>query len=164
MQISNVISTAFDSTKRLLVKVRRFGKSDIQTPYQSAPFGIDSNPIKGMKAVYSATSEAGKNVIIGYLNENQLSDTGETRIYSVDENGGLKTYIWVKKDGTIEIGDNSSFATKYTELKSGLDAMVNIINQNLPLIAAGIATAGGSYTPISVTLDISASKNTKVKM
>jgi hypothetical protein len=46
MQLTRVISTQLDSLNRRLIKVLRFGKSDVQTPFQALPHGIDSNPVK----------------------------------------------------------------------------------------------------------------------
>lgn len=164
MQITTIISTAYDSTKRLLVKVRRFGKSDIQTPFQANPFGVDSNPIKGMKAIYSNTSEAGKNVIVGYINEDNLSEAGETRLYSTDENGVLKTYIWLKKNGDILLGGDTGNVVKYTELNLGLQQFKIDMQAELVKIAAGISAGGGSYSPATLSIDIADSKVNKVKV
>jgi len=164
MQITSIITTAYDSSKRLLVKVRRFGKSDIQTPYQSNPFGLDSNPIAGMKAIYSATSEAGKNVIVGYLNVDQLSQTGEARLYATDSNGVLKTYVWLKNNGDILLGGDSDNLVKYTPLNNGLQDLRLALQQELIAIAAGISAGGGSYTPGTLNINISNSKVDKVKV
>jgi hypothetical protein len=173
MQITTVISTALDSTKRLLVKVRRFGKSDIQTPYQSNPFGLDSNPIKGMKAVYSATDESGKNVIVGYLNSDQLSEVGETRLYSTDSIGAVKTYVWIKNDGTIEIGGNADYAVLFNKLKIEFNKLKTNFNNHITEYNTHThlgVQAGSGVTGITTpstnnnTSNIDNAKNSNVKM
>lgn len=164
MQYTTVISAAYDSAKRLLVKVRRFGMDDIQTPAQVTPAGIDSNPIAGMKAIYAATDEAGKNVIIGYVNKKQLSESGETRLFSTDENGSLQTFVWLKKNGDIQLGGNTDNLVKYMPLNTSMEQLQIFITEQLALIAVGIAAGGGSYTPGVLDIDISAAKVDKLKV
>lgn len=150
--------SSLDSLGRRLVKAYRYGSIDVQTPLQASPYGIDSAPIKDMVAVYSKTDNDDTNIVIGYFNKNLLAQQGETRLFSTDANGNLKTFIWLKNDGQMELGGTADHAVRYQKLQDGLDAMVNLINQNQILIQAGIAAAGGSYTPINVTLNILASK------
>lgn len=158
-----VDSSIIDKLKRRVVKFIRMGNSDVQTSIEANAFGIDSNAPAEMIALYAESSIKGKNYIIGYLNKNQLAETGEVRIYSVDANGNQKFYTWLKNDGTYEIGGNVDNAVRYAKLEAGLNSMVNLINENLPLIATGIATGGGAYTPINITLDISEAKIAEVK-
>ena len=124
MQLVKVLSSSYDKAKKRLIKLTRFGKSDTQTAMEAMPFGLDSNPIKDMIAVYAATSETGKEVIIGYLNKNQLADAGELRLFSTDATGSLKANVWLKKDGTIELNGNSlGGLTKTIELQTQLYKM-----------------------------------------
>lgn len=163
MNITTVISTAFDTVKRRITKVRRRGKDDVQTAIEIAPYGCDSNPIAGMRAIYSPTEDKGKKVIIGYINKDQLAEVGEHRLYSTDSNGVLKFFIWLKNDGTLEIGGNSDNAVRYSPLNTGLQQFKSDIQAQLALIATGIAAGGGSYTPGTLTLDISNSKIQQIK-
>ena len=163
MQLTKILSTRIDGLGRRLVKVLRFGSSDVQEPFQASNFGIDSNPIKDMVAVYSKTTENGKNVIIGYLNKNQISAPGETRIFSVDSSGNLKTYIWLTSGGIIEMGGNADNAVKYSPLNSGMQDFKTQIQAELAKIATGITTAGGAYTPGTLSIDISTSKIDNIK-
>ena len=64
-----------------IIKILGSGKKDIQEKNQISHFGVDSCPIKDVIAVYSPTSEIGKEVIIGYINRNQISDPGETEYF-----------------------------------------------------------------------------------
>lgn len=123
-----VISTELDNLTRRVVKYLRLGKSDVQTSLQSACFGIDSNPVKDLVAIYGQTGEKGKTVIIGYLLKGQLTATGETRLYSTDADGALKTFIWLKNDGTIEIGGGTDFMVRYSKLEEAFNELNNKFN------------------------------------
>jgi hypothetical protein len=163
LNITKVISTSFDDLQRRIIKVLRKGKSDVQTPMESAPFGIDSNPIKDMIAVYGQTEEKGKTVIIGYIDKNKLAASGETRLYSTDNNGNLKTYVWLKNDGTMEIGGNTKHMVRYEELNTALQNFKTLMQTELGKIQTGIIAGGGSYTPSSLTIDLSPAKIDNIK-
>ena len=150
MNFVKVISTELDNLQRIVVKVLRYGKSDVQTSDQVAPHGIDSNPVKDMMAVYAQTEQTGETVIVGYLNRNMLAAVGETRIYSTNSAGELQTFIWLKTDGTIELGGDDDFAVRFNELKAGFDQLrsdhndlVNAFNAHMHATAA----AGPPSTP-----------------
>lgn len=169
LNFSKVISTSVDSISRRLIKVLRKGLSDIQTPIQIGPYGVDSNPVKDMVAVYGPTQQKGENVIIGYLNINQLADIGEYRNFSTDENGNLAFYTWLKNDGTMEIGGNSDFMVRYSELKTGFDQLKSDLNTFITLYNAHVhvTPAGPSSPTVSLatpsTADISGAKIQEIK-
>ena len=163
MNLVKVISTQYDSFQKRMIKVLRFGKSDVQTPHEAAPYGVDSNPIKDMVAVFSETLEKGKPVIVGYLNKNQLAEPGEIRHFSTDSNGNLKFYTWLKSDGTMEIGGNVDNMVRHAKLDLALQQQVNLINTELAKISAAVAVAGGSYVVAPISLDISPAKIDEVK-
>lgn len=148
MDIVKTISTDFDRLRNRIVKALRFGKTDTRTAKEVGPYGTDSNPIKGMSAVYSQTSNKRDRVIIGYLNKNQLAESGEHRTYSTDDQGELKFYIWQKKDGTCEIGGNSDFMVRFNALKSGFDQLVDdhndLVSKFNSHVHSGVTTGGGS--------------------
>lgn len=158
MQLVKIISTSFDSLSRRIPKFLRLGLNDVQTANEAAPFGIDSNPISGMIAIYSKTAVKGDEVIIGYLNPNQLAEVGETRLYSTDTSGSLKIFLWLKADGTIQLGGTADNAVRYIPLNQGLQDFKIAMQQELVAIAAGIASAGGSYSPGTLSIDIADSK------
>lgn len=113
---------------RRILKFLRYGKSDSQTSNEVAPFGIDSNPIKDMIAVYGPTSDKGETVIIGYLNKNQLAEIGETRLFSTDANGTtLKFSVWLKNNGTLELGGGNDFLLRFSKTKEVVDELQNDI-------------------------------------
>lgn len=126
-----VISTEIDDLQRRVIKFLRYGKSDVQTSEQVSPFGIDSNPLKDMIAIYAPSSVRGGNVVLGYLNKNQLAAIGETRLFSEDPNGDLSTYLWIKNDGTIEVGGNTDFMVRYTALESSFNELKDDLNNHI---------------------------------
>lgn len=169
--LGKIISTEFDNLKRRLIKITRYGKSDVQTPMEGMPFGIDSNPTKDMIALYAESKEKGKAYIIGYLVKNQKAEVGEIRLFATDAQGAEKGYTWLKKDGTYEMLGADNFAVKYKEAKQELDDLKKTVNDliqkfnthvhptNFPVIVV-------SATPVSQnpnTSDFSKLKNDKIK-
>jgi hypothetical protein len=163
MNLIKVFSTEKNKIGQRLVKILRFGKSDVQTPFQASPFGIDSNPVKDMIAVYSETTERGKNVIVGYLNKDMLAEAGETRFFSTDSEGVLKSYAWLKNDGTIEFCGNDHNLIRYSPLNQALQQQVVAINSEITKIAVAISALGGTYIPDTVEIDISESRINELK-
>lgn len=138
-----ILSTELDSLSRRIGKFLRFGKSDVQTSLESAPYGVDSNPIKGMVAVYAETNEKGKTVIVGYLNKNQLAGVGEFRAYSTNSDGDLQTYAWLKNDGTMELGGSAKHLARFEDLKTGFDRLKSDVND----LKSKWNTFAGAYIP-----------------
>lgn len=160
----NIYSTSKNKLKQLIVKFCGFGKNDVQTAFAVAPYGVDSNPIKDMVAVYAPTADKGTQVIIGYINKNSLAQPGEVRHFSTDANGNEKFYTWLKNDGTLELNGNTNNLVKFTELNAQLQSLVNNLNSQLALIQSGIASAGGTYPRSELTLNINSAKTTKIKI
>lgn len=160
--LTTVISTAINAAKRL-VKVRYKGNDDIRDMRDAGPFGIDSNPAKGWIAVYAHTQENGKDVIVGYVNKNALAAVGETRLFSTNADGAQQTYIWLKADGTMELGGDADNAIRYTPLSNEMTSLANFINTELAKVATGLAGVGGAYTPGTCSIDISAAKIDEIK-
>ena len=158
---SKFFESAVELGKRIL-KVQQFGAKSAN---EVAPFGVDANPIKGMTAIYAETSNNSETVVIGYINENQLANSGELRLYSVDENKTLKSFIWLKNDGTIDFNGNSYSSVRFEPLKQGINNKDNLINIELAKIATAInAIAPGSYVPGNITTNIDSAKNEDLKM
>lgn len=157
---SKIDSVILNTGKRIL-KFLQFGA---KTANESLPYGLDSSPIKGMTAIYATTSNDAESVIIGYIQKNQIVEAGESRLFSTDENGVLKAFIWNKKDGTIEINGNSYTSVRFEPLDTALRSQDTLINTELQKIAIAIGTLGGTYVPANVTTDISNSKSDTVKL
>jgi len=154
MNIVKVISTRITSEIRQ-IKFLRMGKSDVQETEQIAPHGIDSNPVENMIAIYSPTLQQGEPVILGYINKNQIADVGETRIFSTDEKGELKTFIHLLNDGTMEIGGNGDFMARFNELKSGFDELRGDFNSHVQNYNTHVhpgVTPGPSATAITPSI------------
>src|SRR5690606_28196520 len=111
-----VISTAKDKVGRLLVKIWRKYRSDVQERIQVSPHGIDSNPVKDMVAIYGQTSSDGKAVIIGYMLKNQIAKPGELRMFSTNAQGSEQTFIYLTDNGQILMGGNVDNLVKFTGL------------------------------------------------
>jgi len=172
MNLVKVLSTSIDDFSRRVVKFLRLGKSDVQTALEAAPYGVDSNPVADMVAVYAPTGEKGKTVIVGYINKLQLSAPGETRLYSTDANGELQTFLWLKADGTMELAGNTDNMVRYSELetafnqlKSDFNTFVTTYNSH---VHTGVTTGGGSSgttpaTGTSSSADITPAKIEQIK-
>ena len=145
------LSTSLDKLKRLVVKFQRYGLNDIQTSNSAQPFGLDGNPVKNMVAVYSQTDEIGKTVIIGYFNPDSLAEVGGNRLYSTDASGKVKSLIYLRAQGDIEINgsaDNmvrfSELEKAYNELRSDFNSHIGTYNGHIHLTTA---TVGSTPTP-----------------
>lgn len=148
MNLVTIISSSFDSFNRLKVKFLRMGKSDVRECLEVSPYGIDSNPIKDMIALYGPTGENGKDTIIGYLNKNRIAEPGESRIFSTDAEGVLQTYILLKNaDGIMEIGGNTDFMVRYSELASAFNELKSDHNSLVTAFNAHMHPTAGSGPP-----------------
>lgn len=154
INIVTILSTAIRNGIRN-IKYRRLGKSDIQTSFESMPFGFDSNPIKDVKAIYASTGVNGDTVILGYINTKQLTQIGENRLYSTNENGEVQIDLILKNNGTIELGGSVNSLVRYQSLDLALQSFKTEIQAELVKIATGISQGGGSYTPGTLNIDIS---------
>lgn len=152
MNLTKTISTTVDSLARRVVKVLRYGRDDVQSGYAVAPFGVDSNPIKDMVAVYAPTGTKGETVVIGYINKNHIAGIGELRQYSTDEDGEEQFYLWLRNNGTIEIGGDAKNVARYQELETAFNELRDDFN-TLVLIFNGHShsgvTPGGGITGVT---------------
>lgn len=171
MNIVKVISSTIKNGRHI-IKVLRKGLKDVQTAHQVAPYGLDSNPIKDMVAIYGTTSQDGQTVIIGYINLNQVAEPGEYRTFCTDANGNQKFYTWMKKNGTMEIGGDKNHMTRFEELEKGFNELRGDFNthvQNYNGHTNGVIPSGGGPTsfptPLSQpsTANISQAKITEIK-
>lgn len=103
------------------IKVQVMGKNDIQTPAEALPYGIDSNPVKDLVAVYAASTVKGEPVILGYLQKNRLAELGALRLYATDDAGAEQNYIYLRADGTIEVGGSADNMVRYSELETAFN-------------------------------------------
>lgn len=157
--ISRVKEIAIEKGYRIL-KVLQYGP---KTADECSPFGDDSSPLAGMSAIFANTGEAGEPVIIGYLNKNQLAKPGEKRFYSLKDNGDLSFYVWLKKDGFLELGGNQKNLVRFQELEQGLLQQDTQINAELAKIALSVASVGVVYVPGVIQTQITSAKIEEIK-
>lgn len=174
MKISKIISSAIVKGK-LIIKILGSGKSDIQTVFNILPFGVDSNPNKKIRAIYSGTESLEDRILLGIIFERPDTNPGETRIYAEDSDGNEVIAFYFKNDGSVEMGGNINFLTKFNELKIGFDKLVSDHNELVsqfnihthPTAAVGppsIPTPVPDHIPVSNSeADISASKSDILK-
>ena len=117
-----------------------------------------------MDAIFAETSSGGEPVIIGYIQTQRLANLGESRLFSLKEDGTLSTYIWLRNNNIIEFGGNDENLVKFSKLQEELTKLQNDINGELVKIASGITTAGGSYVPAQIQIDINESKTELIKI
>lgn len=158
-----VIGAALSSGMRK-IKVA-FGETNVQERPEVMPHGIDSCPPNNRIAAHSTTTVQGVDVVIGYYNTKQTATAGETFIYSTNTAGtSVAITFKLKTDGTAELGGNADNLVRYAALNTALQNDIKtFINTQLPLIAAGIAAGGGSYSPGTMTIDISGAKINNLK-
>lgn len=153
-------SAVIEGGKRIIT-VLQFGA---KTAKEISPFGIDSQPLPDMTALFLETSNKGEAVVVGYVNAQQLAEAGECRIYSVGASGELMAYAWTRANGDILLNGDEFTAVRFQELKTQIDLLQEQINSQWPLIASGITTGGGAYTPTNVDIDLSSAESSTVKL
>jgi hypothetical protein len=176
MNIVKILSTKINDGKRL-AKFLRMGLNDVQENNVAQPHGIDANPVKDMTAIYAQTSVKGESVIIGYINQNQLADIGELRLFSTDNSNEVQAVIFMRNNGDIEINgdaDNmvrfSELKAAYDELKGDLNALISAYNSHIHITTATIgatptpgviAPTTSTGTPSTATIDAAKIDNVK---
>ena len=161
MRLGKINSLLIDAGRRL-AKVFILSKSDVQTSYMIGPWGDDSAPIKNADIVHSKTT-GDESIILGCINTNSSVEPGEKRIYATDENGAEIIDIYLRKNGTIEIGGSGESLTIYGPLNDNLQTTIIDINTELVKIQSALVSLGGSYARLDVNLDIRDSESTKLK-
>lgn len=143
------------------IKVIQYGA---KTADECSPFGIDSNPVDQLDAIFAETEVSGETVVLGYIQENRKSLPGEVRLYALDIFGEVEvTDIYLRNKGIIEIGGNKDNFVSYKNLNIALMKQNQDLMAELVKIQAAISALGGSYVFKNVDLDISASKTEKIK-
>jgi hypothetical protein len=156
---SKVKSYVIEQTKRIL-KVQQYGT---KTAKVSSSYGDDSQPLKDMTAIYAHTAVNSEPVIIGYINTQQIAREGEKRLFSQTFDGSIAFAIYLKNDGTCELGGNLDNAVRFNPLKTGIQTKDNLINIELGKISAAITSLGGAYTVAPVSTNIDSAKIEEIK-
>ena len=168
------VNDSFTEKTKRFIKVLGFGKNDVQTPDQIAPFGIDSNPVKGMLAVQIESSVIGESVVMGYIHKDVIAAKGETHIFSTDEDGVEQFRIKLRDNGTVEIGGDADNAVRYSKMAERVDELKGDLNDLKQVFASWIVTPqdGGlalktalaTYFATPIAKQISAAKIDEIKV
>ena len=163
MKISKVISTRLKNARRF-IKILINGRDDVQEINVVSPYGVDSNPVKNMIALYSSTSEKGKAVVIGYVNKSALADIGELRLFSTDADGDPDNgaFIHLKNDGTAEMLGTGDFMVRFNALETGFNQLRSDHNAFLTHVHGAAGTPPAPPAPTS-TASISSAKIDEIK-
>lgn len=157
---SKIKSASIEQGKRIL-KVFQFG---VKTAKESYPFGFDSMPPEDWTAIYSDTSNNEEAVIIGYINKNQVSGVGESRMYALNSSKSVVGYVMCKASGVTEINGNQYTAVRFSPLKTAIDAKDTLIQQELVKISTALTGVGGVYAPGTITTNLTNSESPTVKL
>lgn len=134
--------------------------SDVRTQKMISPSGDDSPPLDNAKLFEIPIEGSSKYLTIGVIEKSQGAQQGEKKLYSRDVNGTVKTTVYLKNDGTLELNGNTDFAVLFNALKTGFDLLVTNFNAH-----AHTETGGVTTTPITPsTASIASAKSTKVKL
>ena len=156
ISLAKTLSTAVDAYNTLIQKVQRFGKYDIQTAPVAAPYGIDSNAIADMVAIYADTSVKGQQVVIGYINTNAIAEVGGTRLFSTNDAGAEQFYVYLRASNNLELGGNARHLARFEELETAFNELKSAYNSHTHLsTATGTPT---STTSAASSADIAACK------
>lgn len=171
--LTTIKDILIEAGKRIL-KVRVYGKKDIRTANECAPWGIDSQPVSGTPAVYVGTTAAGVTLVVGYINKKQMAAAGEYRTYSTDENGNVVGYTWLKNNGTLLLNGDDDNAVRYSELEEAFNKLkddhndlVSKFNAHVHVLSltAGTGTAAPpANTGTPSTADITPAKINNIKV
>lgn len=156
MNLVKTISTELNKFNQRVIKSLRYGRQDVRTASQASPFGVDSNPLRNMTAVFAPTEERGKSVIVGYLNRDMIAAKGELRLYSLNASGVLQTYVWLKANGELLLGGDAKHLARFEELKTGFDQLVTNFN-------AHVHASNGTPPTVPSTASIDTSKTNNLK-
>jgi hypothetical protein len=172
MILSKILKGYVEKGKRM-IQLRGLGKNDVRTAPQIAPYGVDSCPIADVQALYCTTTAQGVAAVIGYVNKSHVAQPGEYRTYATDSSGEVKFYMYLKGDGTCEIGGNSNYAVKFNELKIEFNELKSKYNDlaskfnahtHILTLSSGTGTAAvPANTASASTANIDNAKNDKIK-
>lgn len=133
LKIATFLSSVIEQGRRR-IKLLVNGRSDSRRPYESLPFGVDGVPPENWRALYAETSEEGRNVVIGYINQNQLQvlNNGETHFYSTSADGdSIAAFIRLLNDGTMQVLGTGDFFVRFNELETGFNELRSDLNTHI---------------------------------
>jgi hypothetical protein len=155
------VKDTFVEKSKLIIKVLQFGA---KTAKQVNPFGIDANPLDNYTAIYSDTSNAGESLIIGYINKNYITEKGEIRLYSLNDEGEVQAYAYCRKNGVLELNGSEFSAVRFENLQTAIQNQNSLINAELVKIASSISDIDGVYVPGTISTNLTSSKSPAIKL
>ena len=120
--VIKILDTLIENGRRIM-KFRRKGRDDIQTAKTLSPFGFESAPVNDTFGLHIETSTLNQSYCVGYINEEPITEPGESRIYSTNSSGEEQIAFHFKADGTVEMGGDADNAVRFSELKTGFDQL-----------------------------------------
>ena len=135
----------------------------IKSSRQVLPPGMDSVPIEGDQGIIIMIDQTeGKTVAIGVYPDPQ-AESGEVRFYSRNDSGVEQSFLWIKKDGTIEINGSAESAVAFAALKSGFDTLKSDFNTFL-LHVHGVAGTPPVPPAVPSTASVDSSEVVDVRL
>lgn len=159
---TRTLSSRLDDVGRWIIKMTRYTKKDTVEARQVSPYGLDSNPIPGLVAIYGHTESVKDCVVVGYILPRQLAALGEIRLYSTDQDGNIKSFVWLKNDGTMNLNGSAKHLARFEELETAFNQLKSDFNGHTH---AGVTPGGGTTaTPLPQSAaDISGAKAETIK-
>jgi len=154
-----IIQVNFSTIFKNLRYIKSVFGFDAHLSAQIAPFGDDSCPLNSTKGVKSKTDDNATHVILGYFNRNPLAQEGEKRLYSKRPAGEDSFVVWLKNDGTLEMGGTSDFMVRFSELKKGFDKLVEAHNGLVDKYNLHTHPVSGANTLITTGIEIPSTAN-----
>lgn len=148
------------------IKLLVYGKDDVRTAPQVAPYGVVSKPIKGKIGLYLETEDATKSVFLGCVSvpDSAMKD-GEVKIRATDDNGVEQGFVYCHNE---EVGSADDWAVKF----SGLEQAFNTLKDEYDgFVEAFLTHTNGGYpttvtppatSPLPSLADITLAKNKKI--
>lgn len=152
--------------------------SSITDSLQMLPWGVDSVPVvpkdvfTHLTAVYVPTTVDGESAIGGYylVPAYTLAQPGEMRLFSTDANGTLSQYVWLKNNGTMEIGGDDDWMVRYSkleeafnELKGKFNDLVSAFNSHQHKDSLNAPTTTNTHPGTASAADITQAKIVEIK-
>jgi len=120
--------------------------------------GEDTAPLPGDKVVVWQIAENYKIAVATKDLITAAVDAGERKFYSRDSGGNIKSVIYLKNDGTIELNDADDSAVLFSKLDAKLQILVTAIN------AAFATKQDSTGAPGTLSLDLSTAESQTLKI
>lgn len=143
--VTKILETLTNRGLRI-IKVLALGRSAARTGVLIQGFGEDSNPV-AWKPIYMETETTGQPVIIGFVNPSVMVSPGEKKIFSTDDTGKESISIYLKNDGTAEIGGTGDNLTRFSDLEAGFNELKTDFN-NLVQVVNNIRTDQNTFASV----------------